>query len=374
MQRQIAVADFNGDGILDLAIEGGGLSAPASLALLLGNGDGTFGNASYFSTGGDGSWISLALGDMNRDGNLDIVLSGNGASIVLFGGFRRRISARADSFRAGIWVTLGDFNHDGSLDIATAGGYFQGIYVLLNNGDGTFKTPVVYNGGNEPLDVAAGDFNHDGKLDLAVVATNDLSALILFGNGDGTFSPGAEFFVGFSPATLVVADFNQDGKLDLAISDYGQGTLSVMAGNGDGTFTQPIGLTTGNGPTLVAAADLNRDGSVDLIVPNNGDNTISVLLNAAGTSVLLKSSMNPSQVGHPVSITAKVLATVDTANFPSGMVTFRDGTTVLDTLPLLDGSAVRRPRSWRKAIIRLRQSIRVMGCSIRRSRWFWCNG
>ena len=340
VERQIGVADFNGDGIQDLAVVGGGMVVPSTLAVLFGNGDGTFGAPAYFSTVMNGSGISLALGDLNNDANLDVFLGGNGASIDLLGSSTGSFQEGQLQSVPGFGVTLGDFNHDGNLDVAaTSGPYTQGISVLLGNGDSTFQPSVSYDGGLEPLGITTGDFNRDGNLDLAVAAYNSSSVVVLLGNGDGTFATGRKWPVGNSPGAVVTADFNRDGLADIAAADYGQGGVSLLLGKGNGTFPRQSFFQTGRNPTFLATSDFNRDGSIDLVVPNNADDTFSILLNAAGTLVGLSSSKNPSRVGQPVTFTTNVSGTIDSSNIPTGTVTFMDGSTVLSQLTLTGGAA-----------------------------------
>src|SRR6267378_2390981 len=185
----IAVGDFNGDGKADLAVVNFG---DWNVYVLLGNGDGTFQAARsvYFAPGGGFPW-SIAAGDFNRDGKLDLAVSNYG---------------------------------DNSLS------------VLLGNGDGTFQAPLTSPVGTNPAQVTVGDFNGDGKLDLAVSSVANNTVAVLLGNGDGTFRPAPSLTVGNGPAGVAVGDFNGDGKQDLAVANLNDNTLSVLLGNGDGTF------------------------------------------------------------------------------------------------------------------------------------------
>jgi hypothetical protein len=230
--RGVIVADFNGDGKPDLAVVDRGSS---SVAILLGNGDGTFTVAVNYSTGVDP--ISIAVGDFDGDGKLDLVTA-NRASYT--------------------------------------------ISILSGNGDGTFGNHVDYAAGTEPMAIAVGDFNGDGFLDVAETNNADNTVSIFLGVGDGTFQPGVIFPVGAGPIAIVAGDFNQDGYMDLAVADSGSDNIGILLGNGNGTFKTASFYATGSEPDGLLAADLNGDGKLDLVTANNGSDNISVLLNSGG--------------------------------------------------------------------------------------------
>lgn len=235
---------------------------------------GTF-NSSEYPAGSEAD--SVAVGDFNGDGNLDIAVASldQGTVSVYLGDGHGAFQYRGDYSAGSDSVVVGDFNGDGKLDLAVRGGS-----VLLGNGDGTFQPPIPFSGGDQGL--AVGDFNGDGKLDLA---SSDYSGVIyiLLGNGDGTFQAPVAYNAGSSPWGIAVGDFNGDGKLDLATSLSGE-TVGILLGNGDGTFQPVVTYPVGNGSTLweIYTADLNGDGILDLVEPvqqgmavllGNGDGT-----------------------------------------------------------------------------------------------------
>ncbi len=293
----IAVGDFNGDGKADLAVVNFG---DWNVYVLLGNGDGTFQAARsvYFASGGGFPW-SIAAGDFNRDGKLDLAVSNygdNSLSVLLGNGdgtFQAPLTSPVGTNPA--QVTVGDFNGDGKLDLAVSSVANNTVAVLLGNGDGTFLPPLIAPVGANPWYFAVGDFNGDGILDLAVSdygcpldcnSSPSSTVTVLLGNGNGTFRPAPSLTVGNGPAGVEVGDFNGDGKLDLAVANLNDNTLSVLLGNGDGTFQAPqtfasAGMTH---PYFVAVGDFNRDGKPDLVVSNHLFATVSVLLsNGDGT-------------------------------------------------------------------------------------------
>jgi hypothetical protein len=284
--RSIAVGDFNGDGKLDLAVPN---SSDNTLTILLGNGDGTF--ASTLLSPYMGSLpISIAVGDFNRDGILDLAVANEASSdVTILLGNGDGTFAPATSFPSAgakpYAIAVGDFNRDGKLDLAVANEAGNNLTISLGNGDGTF-TPAAASPatGNGPMAVAVGDFNGDGKLDLAVANNAGGNLTILLGNGDGTFTAAASPATGNGPVAIAVGDFNGDGKLDLAVVNNG-GNVTILLGNGDGTFTPTAASpATGSWPMAVAVGDFNGDGKLDLAVPNLGSNNLTILLgNGDGT-------------------------------------------------------------------------------------------
>jgi hypothetical protein len=265
----VAVGDFNGDGKLDLAVANVGSN---NVSILLGNGDGTFQAAVDYGAGSNPD--SVAVGDFRGDGKLDLVVAndlGNNVSILLGNG--DGTFQAAVSYGAGMTlfsVAVGDFNGDGKLDLVVADAVSDYISVLLGNGDGTFKTAVQYVAGLEPFSVAVADFNGDGKLDLAVANNEGASVSILLGNGNGTFKAAVNYGTGTAPGAVAVGDFNGDGKLDLVVGGANSNNVnvvSVLLGNGDGTFQAAVNYGAGAGQTSVAVGDFNGDGRLDLAFP-----------------------------------------------------------------------------------------------------------
>jgi hypothetical protein len=223
---------------------------------------------------------SVAVGDFNGDGNLDLVgasFLGNYLTVWLGNGDATFQTGVSYSIAGGPWfVAVGDFNGDGKPDLVTANSTGDNVSILLGKGDGTFQRPVIYVVGLQPQWVAVGDLNHDGKQDLVVPNINDGTISVLLGNGDGTFQAAVNYEAAsdstgrFEPACVVLGDFNGDGKLDLAVLSYsGNATLSILMGNGDGTFQPPISSAftpTGDVAVTVVVADFNADGKLDLAV------------------------------------------------------------------------------------------------------------
>jgi hypothetical protein len=294
----IASADLNNDGKLDLVVTNDiGGNFRSTVSVLLGNGDGTFQPAVTYKVGP--SPTSVAIGDFNHDGKLDLAVAsqtgtpnGYGLVTVLLGNgdgtFQPGVnySAGQDPY----YVVSADFNLDGRLDLAVtnpAAGAKGYVAVLQGNGDGTFKKPVKYSGGGAPTGLAVGDFNGDGKPDL-VAADNCLcrsgAVSVLLGKGDGTFNLAVSYPVSTRTGFVAVGDLNGDGKQDLVAVQPTSDAVSVLLGNGDGTFQHATSFGVDKGPTAVAISDLSGDGIPDLAATNETSGDVSVLVgNGDGT-------------------------------------------------------------------------------------------
>ena len=250
MPQGIITADFNGDGILNLAVADQGTNA---ISILLGNGDGTF-TATMQST----------------------ITAGLGAN----------------------WLVAGDFNEDGNVDLAVANvsdSGTSGVSIFFGDGTGAFTLHASFPTGGLPFAVATADFNKDGHLDLAVSNSGDGTITVLFGDGAGAFSPGETLTVGVLPQVVVVGDFNEDGNLDLAVANETDGAVSILFGDGLGGFSaQSVVSTGGSGnPIGLIAADLEGNGHLDLAAVNGGD--VAILSNnPVGTFLLIRNPVTGS--------------------------------------------------------------------------------
>ncbi len=340
----LAVGDFNHDGNLDVA------TVPPSeeyLAVSLGNGTGTFGVATDFNADARPDYV--ATGDLNGDGILDLVASNydsNDISVLLGNGdgtFGTASDTPVGQSEPGALV-LADFNGDQKLDLVVAslgiGGARGGLTVMLGKGDGTFGSSVLY-AKDDFQTVTVADMNGDGKLDLIAFGSDPSTKAdfitISLGNGDGTFQKAITTTTTAYYYSLIVADFNGDGLLDVAGGEY-DGAVDIYLGKGDGTLQAPVSFAAAGYPAYLIGGDFNADGAPDIAAANYGAG-LSILLNTAGTFITTTSSPNPSAPGQSVTFTAKVKGSINTTITPTGSVTFYDGTTSLGKVTMTAGSA-----------------------------------
>lgn len=296
------LVDVNGNGVLDLVTANSG--AGNSIAVLLGNGNGTFAAATSYTVGNAPN--AVIAGDFDRDNDPDLVVvnsssdnvailrnNGSGTFVVL-GSYA---TGPPGSFPNGI--AAGDFNSDGKLDLAVANfdgvGYVGDLAILRGNGDGTFAAAthlVVTN----PLKVITGDFNNDGDLDLATANAGPNSVSILLGNGAGTFAAAVNYAVGSFPSGIAAGDLDGDGDPDLITANRFGNSISILLGNGNGTFGAAANMAAGSQPVAVAFEDLNFDGKLDVVVANNDGNSIS-LFRGNGNGTLQAATGTPVGTG-----------------------------------------------------------------------------
>ncbi len=286
----IAIADFNGDGHLDVIAADNAVDGV--IALLLGNGDGTLQAAPVRRSGF--SPTSLATGDFNGDGRLDLVTgssvtpppSGIGTGTVMLGNADGTFQApKIWSTSAISAVAVGDFDGDGNLDLVetnpTPGN--GNLSLLLGNGDGTFQPPTSYPVGTTPETVAVADLNGDGKPDVIVGNRNSNNISVLLNAGNGSLNPAVDYATPTTgtPESIAVGDFNSDGEPDIAvaISGINATSIAIFLGNGNGSFQPYISVPSGffsSGILHIVSADFDGDGKADLAVTDGA--TLSVLL------------------------------------------------------------------------------------------------
>ena len=279
-----AFADFNGDGMLDIAVAN--LNS-GDLSVLLGGGNGNFAEGVQITT--CDSPREVVTADFNGDGAMDLAatcsastsqhvalhlgngLGGFGAAQLVFSGPRPN------------GLVAADFNGDGAFDLAVTHRNGQSVGVLKGMGDGMFMTPDVLSVGGGPVRVEAADMDADGDQDLVVLNFDGPSISLLDNQGDGSFAPHVEVTTSeIRPNYLTLGDMNADGLVDVAVGHHIAGRITLWQGTGstllaNGTLSLPIGRL--EVPELV---DMDADGHLDLLVADPSSNYLGYLLRGQG--------------------------------------------------------------------------------------------
>ena len=286
---EVHAISLRGNGTLDLIVGSFNLN---EIAVLLGNGNGTFGTSTFYTVGSTANTpTSLTTGDFNNDGKLDVavantgdntidILLGNGSGTLTLSGSAISVGRDPEAIRAG------DFNGDGYSDLAVANFADGTISTLLNNKDGTFTATTKSIGSGRGSGPQALAVNGSGSsLLLAVANFNDNTVSVMQSNGSGAFGTQTIIPVGKGPDDVNFADFNGDGIPDLAVSNYTDGTVDLLAGITAASYTLVGPFKVGNNPYSAAAGDLNLDGTPDVVVANCFSNNTGVLLDGRQIAV-----------------------------------------------------------------------------------------
>jgi hypothetical protein len=318
--NDVFLADVNSDGKPDIVIS----NADGTISVLLNKGKGTFGTATLITSVAALSphLNALAIADFNGDGKLDIAAASyypgsytNSVYILLGNGdgtFQAPITvAAAPLYSYTNTLAAGDFNHDGKMDLlvtleTSCSGYNgSAAYAFLQGkGDGTFTaSSPVCTGGDYPVYPVVGDFNGDGKLDAFIPMLEEYGLtsgpVLLEGNGDGTFNRIGEFYVGATSRDAVVADFNGDGMPDIAVlndDDFAVATLmsfvTVMHNGSQPVSVSPLNLNCGTvavgskkAETVVLTNDQSTALAIDKITVAGTDPGDFPAKSACGSSV-----------------------------------------------------------------------------------------
>lgn len=293
----LVLGDVNGDGRIDLAWD---FHDSYKATLLLGQANGGFALAPnspiVMKQGQHPHTHGIGLADLNGDGKLDLATVNNADNdiSVAFGDGRGGFTlAPRSPFAVGpspYPLTIGDVNRDGRLDIvsnATATGsqraqqlpLSRALTLLLNDGHGGFRRSEVPIRTMTPWSTAMGDINGDGKPDLVATHHDQSKLTVLLGDGAGGFREVSDspFDMDRNVWRTELADVNRDRRLDVIAA--GGDSVRIMLGDGVGNFRPAPGspFETGRGTWRLAVGDIDKDGKLDIVTSNTDNRSVTVL-------------------------------------------------------------------------------------------------
>jgi hypothetical protein len=327
----VAVADVNGDGKPDLLVANQCVDNNCSngvIGVLLGNGDGTFQPVVDYSSGGFYAF-AIAVGDLNGDGKPDLIVSNqcgnnnnctNGSIAVLLGNGDGTFQPAATTVTPVLGniqsLVLGDFNGDHKLDVASG----VGNIILLGNGDGTFQSPIAL--GASGSGIVAGDFNGDGRPDLAVGGVS-----VLLNISSGFVFPTSTTVASTANPSAFGASVTFTATVAAQTSGTPTGTVTFSDGN---TTLGQANLTSGTASYSTSALS---NGSHSITASYSGDSNftasvstaLSQVIQKAGTTTTLSAAPSTANMNQSVALTATVVP--GNSGVPTGTVSFLDGAT-----------------------------------------------
>ena len=277
LQRS-AVGHLNADGYLDVVI-----AASDEVMLMFSDQAGSF-SVTHFPNSGNPS--AAVIGDFNEDGMQDIAVAEGGYGWVdiltnrgsnVFELTTSIPGAGSNSYKT---IATGDFNEDGHVDLVALG--VGRNFLLLGNGDGTFASISLSIG--QASSVVAADLDGDGHVDLAMGVAYSSWIHFIRGLGNGTFEAPVYIATAYNPNSLTLADMDGNGTQDLLAVHYSDGLVSVLLNDGLGAFTVAAELPTGLWPSCVRAGDLNNDGRPDIIAGIAFGDQLNVFMNETPTT------------------------------------------------------------------------------------------
>jgi hypothetical protein len=282
----VVLADLNKDGALDIAVASSGENAdinPDDVSVFLNDGSGGFGVPVLHPVGDFP--VALIAADFTGDGNLDLAtvntvgLQGETFSLLVNrgnGDFEPQVFSNGSATPASL--ASGDLDGDGDLDVAITNSAINQVGILLNEGGQLFfrnSIPV----GSLPTSVAIFDVDGDADNDLVVSQLGD-NNMVVITNEAAVFTVQPAISTGAKPQSIANGDFNGDGFQDLAVLNQDANQTALFINNKAGSFTKGAAFSVGASPVFVSASDINKDGLSDFVTANQGSSNISLVLSA----------------------------------------------------------------------------------------------
>jgi hypothetical protein len=354
----LGVADVDGDGTLDLLVG----NVYGDVLVLLGRGDGTFQPDRKTDrdvalavlpagTGPGTGTSSPAPGFVFSDQNLDRV-------VVTQGGTTTVLGDRSDGLLEPGQVQLADLNGDGIPDLIVVDSGGNDVRVYPGLGGGRFGAMLDGGGGagfftgTDPVGVTVQDVDGDGRPDLVVAneGSNDVSILLNQATADGgfTFAQGPRLQAGVGPRSTLVQDVNGDGVPDILVSNGGSNDVSLLTGLGDGSFNDnpPRTFAVGSNPGPIFVGRFAGSPGLDLVAVNSGSDNVTLISNFTGGSPVSRSF--PTGGADPVAafavtFTGEGLESLVIANEGDGQITLLGGTDGLNVEAVLSSPGLTEP-------------------------------
>ncbi|CAF4246712.1 unnamed protein product [Rotaria sp. Silwood2] len=309
----VVVGDVNSDNMQDIAVAN---FNDDSIGILLGNGNGTFKNVALYSTGKNSGPCSIAIGDINKDNSVDIVVANRHIQNVgIFFGYSNGTFFLEKTYMTGpgsmlMSVAVEDLNNDAVLDIVFSdfGSGKGNIGVLYGLGNGKFLVPKIYSTGvnSDPSSITICDLDNDGRLDFIVSNSKKNNIGIMLRNGSEPLGKQTTFSTGnnSSPYSVIVSDFNNDDKLDIAVANSRGNNISILLGYGNGNFSKLVNYSTGlySAPKFIAVGYFNDDKQVDIVVANSNTSNILIFLGNGNGNFTILQSYSTEQSSEPSAI------------------------------------------------------------------------
>ena len=307
----IISGDFNKDAHLDLVVTA---SKADSLGFFFGNGRGTFSEMISLSTGNDSSPQSVAVGDLNRDTNLDLVVGKYGtASIGVYlgygnGSFAKETNYVTEGISNPTTVVMADMNGDKYLDVVVADSLANNFSIFYGDGNGGFLNTTIYTShyGLSATSLTVSDVNQDSHLDIVIAYSLSHNIGVFLGDSNGTFTNVGMYSndVYSPPYSVTLGDFNNDQMLDIIVANYLTDNIGMFLGFGNGTFAHQVNYSVGNGsgPWAMAVNYINDDDRLDIVVTYSFSDNVVVLLGFDYGDMSNQSTFTTGAAAQPMSV------------------------------------------------------------------------